>query len=151
MRHIGVFPLRHPPQFFEIEIKPGQEQSLEIVLPENPEQRWKDANDSKKPLYWVLHAAKARESGKYGEAETLLRFALQTHPKEKTLWRQLAYTLPALKKKEAALNAINRYLELEPAAPDKAHLQALAKTLAPQMDDSVGEREAIPLKNKETP
>ncbi|MBL92042.1 MAG: hypothetical protein CMH56_09575 [Myxococcales bacterium] len=151
LRQIAVFPQRHPPQFFEVDIKGGEEHTLSVTFDETPQARWKDANDPKKPLYWVLHAAASREKGKYAAAETLLRFALQSHPKDKRLWRQLAYTLPALKKKEAALNAMNRYLELAPNAPDKAHLVEVQKGLAAQMDDSPERREAVPVQGAPAP
>ena len=151
LRTVNVFPHRHPPQFFQVEIKEGEERTIDVAFNETPEERWKAANDPKKPLYWVLHAAASREKGKYAAAESLLRFALQSHPKDKQLWRQLAYTLPALKKKEAALNAIERYLELEPNAPDRAHLLTVQKRLAPQMDDSFERGERGPVKGPAAP
>ena len=57
----------------------------------------------------LLEPEKAVEIGRKG---------LKIEPSQKTLWNMLAYSLASLNKKQAAIDAVNKYITLAPAEPN---------------------------------
>lgn len=87
--------------------------------------RAKRATDPSTALYWHVRAGSTRNSGRYGDAVTMFKKALEIDPEYYPAHRQLGYTLPALKRYDEAIEHWENYLELNPHAADKEKVESL--------------------------
>jgi hypothetical protein len=92
---------------------------------EDPIERAKRANDPSTPDYWVIKGGEARNTGRYGDSTTHFKKALEIDPDWPEAHRQLAFTYPGLKEWDGAIEHAERYLELNPAAPDAKFLREM--------------------------
>jgi hypothetical protein len=97
---------------------------IRFDFPEDPVDKAHRATDPSQALYWVIKGGTTRNSGRYGDSVEMFRTALQIEPNNASAHRQLAFTLPSMKalgpeRWDDAMEHMERYLELDPNAPDK--------------------------------
>lgn len=96
----------------------GEKRDIEFSFPEDPLTRAQAAADPNEALHWIVKGGSARGEGGYGEAVGHFRKALELDPDNVSAHRELARTLPGTEDWQGALRHAERYLELDPAAPD---------------------------------
>lgn len=101
-----------------ITVAEKEERDVEFSFPEDPLTRAQAATDPREALHWIVKGGSARGEGGYGEAVGYFRKALELEPNNVSAHRELARTLPGTEDWEGALRHAERYLELDPAAPD---------------------------------
>lgn len=101
-----------------VELVEGEVEEVSFSFDEDPLDKAMDATDPSKPLYWVIRGGTIRNEGRYGDAVDHFKRALELDPDDVESHRQLSRTYPALKQWDKAIHHAEKYLELDPAAPD---------------------------------
>jgi len=102
-----------------LDVEEGKTSVVRFEFPEDPLENARRAYDKKDPYYWVAQGGSTRNSGRYGDAVDQFKRALELDPNYYPAHRQLGLTLPAMKRYEEALEHLERYVELNPHAPDR--------------------------------
>ncbi len=134
---IAIFPENGPPRFIQKQL---QEQTLKkITLNKTTQDKdpiWHSIKGFDNVSLWVRHGLICLEQKQHRIAKVLLKAALSQFPKHGPLWKLQAQNYNSMKKYEAALNAIDRYLKLAPQLPENDTMRVLRRELATRMDDS---------------
>src|SRR5713226_3257634 len=93
------------------------------TTPKIEELRFRLKTDPKNRLFYPL-AEELRKVGQYAEAEQVLRAGLVSHPTYLSAWVSLGRVSRELKKDQAAVEALNRALQLDPGNVVAARLLA---------------------------
>lgn len=101
-----------------VELAEGDVKEIDFAFDEDPLDKAFDATNPSKPIYWVIRGGNIRNEGRYGDAVSHFKKALELDPNDVEAHRQLSRTYPALKQWDEAIEHAERYLELDPAAPD---------------------------------
>ncbi len=101
-----------------VELSEGEVAEVSFRFDEDPLEKAFDATDPSTPLYWTIRGGNIRNEGKYGDAIDHFNKALELDPSYVEGHRQLSRTYPALKQWDKAIFHAEKYLELDPAAPD---------------------------------
>ncbi|MFZ9888063.1 MAG: tetratricopeptide repeat protein, partial [Myxococcota bacterium] len=96
----------------------GEQREVAFSFVEDPLSRVYAAADPNEALHWIVKGGSVRGEGGYGEAVEYFRKALTMDPDNVSAHRELARTLPGIQDWQGALQHAERYLELDPAAPD---------------------------------
>ena len=102
-----------------VEVVEGETVLVEFEFEDDLLARAKRATDPSTPDYWTIKGGQTRNRGMYGQAVKDLKKALEIDETFVEAHRQLAFTLPALKRWDEAIYHTERYLELNPHAHDK--------------------------------
>src|SRR5438874_2674873 len=95
----------------------------QTTTPKIEELRFRIKTDPKSRLFYPL-AEELRKVGQYGEAEQVLRTGLGNHPTYLSAWVSLGRVSRELKKEPAAVEALNKALQLDPGNVVAARLLA---------------------------
>lgn len=92
---------------------------------EDPIEKAYDAMDKTKPLHWVVRGGGLRNGGQWGKSVDFFKTALELDENYPMAHWNLARTLPGLKRWDEAIYHTEKYLELNPDAPDAKDLKAM--------------------------
>ena len=134
---IAIFPENGPPRFIQKQL---QGQTIEKITlnkaTPDKDPTWERLQGFGNVKLWVRHSLICLEQKQHQMAKVLLKAALRQFPKHGPLWKLQAQNYNSMKKYEAALNAIDRYLELTPQLAEDDAMRVLRRELATRMDDS---------------
>ena len=133
---LAIFPENGAPRFLEKQLFGGDVEELTLQTSEQEREVWSIDGGFNNVKLWKRHAQICLTQKKHQSAKALLIAALRQFPKNGDLWGLAARNYDALNKYEAALNAVDRYLELSPQSSDKDEMIELRQKLAARMDDS---------------
>ncbi len=105
-------------QYKRFTIVEGETVELSFTFEQDIMQRLYDANDPTKALYWITKGGSARGEGKVGDSIEMFKKALELEPTNFEAHRQLGRNYPVFKKWDEAIFHAQKYLEMNPDAPD---------------------------------
>jgi hypothetical protein len=115
---LGCIAEGHGMQTRRVEIIEATVERVDCEFNEDPIERAMKVMDPKEPFYWTTLGASTRNQGQYGDSVDMFKKALELDPNYYEAHRQLGYTLPGMKRFEEAAEHLEKYIELNPHAPD---------------------------------
>lgn len=100
------------------EIIEGEVEQFDCVYDEDRLANAMKMLDPSTAFYWTTKGAQTRNEGQYGTAVEMFKKALEIDPDYAEAHRQLGYTLPGMKRFEEAAEHLEKYIELNPHAPN---------------------------------
>jgi hypothetical protein len=115
---LGCIAEGHGMQTRRVEIIEATVERVDCEFNEDPLERAMKVMDPREPFYWTTLGANTRNQGQYGDSVDMFKKALELDPNYHEAHRQLGYTLPGMKRFTEAAEHLEKYIELNPHAPD---------------------------------